>query len=294
MIAEPARSEDLPALLDLVAAASAADGVGPVSEEGTLSLRSLGGTAPRGVHRVVRDPSGAPVGYAGIDEREPSAELVVHPDRRRSGAGRALVEDVLAAVPGARLWAHGDLPAARALAASAGLRPVRDLWQMRRPLQDRPPSRPMPAGLRLRPFVPGHDDEAWVAVNARAFASHPEQGRMTTADLRARMDEPWFEAAGLLLAVDGDDRVLGFHWTKVHPATGTQPALGEVYVVGVDPDAQGRGLGAALTGAGLDHLAGRGVDDVVLYVDGDNEAAVRTYRRQGFERSMRDVQLARG
>src|SRR5690606_10535850 len=115
----------------------------------------------------------------------------------------------------------------------------------------------LPAGVRLRPFRPGADEPAWRSLNARAFADHPEQGRWTLADLRLRMAEPWFDPAGFLLAErETDGRLLGFHWTKVHAkdpsSTGGEPApIGEVYVLGVDPQAQGLGLGRALTLAGL-------------------------------------------
>jgi mycothiol synthase len=130
-------------------------------------------------------------------------------------------------------------------------------------------------------------------VNARAFAHHPEQGRWTRADLQARIDEPWFEPEGFLLAVDIEDTVLGFHWTKVHPAERDVPAIGEIYVLGVDPDGSRRGLGMSLSVAGLHYLAGLGLADVMLYVDESNDAAVRLYRKLGFEIWSADVMYAR-
>ncbi|WP_124341898.1 mycothiol synthase, partial [Cellulomonas algicola] len=193
-----------------------------------------------------------------------------------------------------KVWAHGDLPPARAFAAATGLVVVRELRKLRLHLADRTDAtrRPMPAGTTLRTFVPGQDEEAWRRVNARAFAHHPEQGRLTVADVRAREREPWFDPAGFLLA-ERDGVLVGSVWTKVHPAgTEADEPVGEIYVVGVDPDAQGTGLGAALTSAGLDHLASRGLATVVLYVDADNTAAVRTYDRQGFVRAATDVMLA--
>ena len=196
------------------------------------------------------------------------------------------------------VWAHGDEPAARALADRTGFERVRVLWQMRRPLPAGNvsaggadlPDVPLPDGVALRTFRPGADDAAWLAVNARAFAHHPEQGRWTAEDLRLRMAEPWFDPAGFLLAVDtADDRLLGFHWTKVHAAHGPDPAIGEIYVLGVDPGGHRRGLGAALSVAGLRHLAGLGLTTAMLYVDESNPAAVALYKRLGFTVHSTDV-----
>jgi mycothiol synthase len=237
-------------------------------------------------------PGAAPrAGYAQLESAPESggagtAELVVHPARRGRGLGRHLVEAVLAEAGGpVDFWAHGGHPAARHLADAFGGELVRELRQMRR-TGTAVDEAPLPEGVTLRTFRPGQDDEQWLRLNALAFAHHPEQGSWTAQDLADRFAEPWFDPAGFFLATRGD-RVVGFHWTKVHPATGSEPALGEVYVVGVDPAEQGGGLGRALTAAGLRHLTGRGTGErglntVLLYVDADNPAAVRVYERLGF------------
>lgn len=155
------------------------------------------------------------------------------------------------------------------------------------------PTAKVPDGVQVRAFVPGQDEDAWLAANAAAFAHHPEQGSMTRADLEARMAEDWFDPSGFLLAVrESDGELLGFHWTKVHPRSGSHPAIGEVYVVGVTPQAQGTGLGKALTLAGISHLHDSGLDAVMLYVDADNTAAVSLYRKLGFVRWDVDVMYA--
>jgi mycothiol synthase len=169
------------------------------------------------------------------------------------------------------------------VAEERGYEKVRTLWQLRRTLSDLPDVDP-PPGVRIRPFVPGQDEESWLAVNAAAFATHPEQGRWTRRDLAAREAEPWFDPAGFLLA-ERDGGVIGFHWTKLHP-----DGLGEVYVLGVDPAAQGMHLGPTLLSAGLRHLAERGALDVLLYVEDDNQQALALYERFGFHRFDRDVQ----
>jgi mycothiol synthase len=248
-------------------------------------------------------------GYAHLDAPDAadtaaagdmSGELVVHPAHRRRGHGRTLIESLAAGAPGhgIRLWAHGDLAAAAALARAAGFTRVRALWQMRMSLSGPPIASPvLPTGITMRTFRPGRDEEAWLHVNRRAFAHHPEQGSWTLADLELREAEPWFDPAGFFLA-EQDGQLIGFHWTKVHPSPvganqPSAPPIGEVYVVGVDPAAQGGGLGRALTLAGLAYLQGRGLDQVMLYVDESNTAAVKMYSALGFALWHTDVMYRR-
>jgi mycothiol synthase len=308
--------DQVTAIARLVQACRDADGVTPLSEHVLLHLRydSTAAPAPGGapghdVHDFVLTVDGEVAGYAYADPPaidphsglpEVSGELMIHPNRRRRGLGRALAAEVAAAAGGhaLRIWAHGDLPAAAALAATAGFERFRALWQLRRPLSASagpPLAEPaLPAGRTLRAFVPGEDEDDWLALNARAFAKHPEQGGWTRHDLELREREPWFDPAGFFIA-EKDGVMTGFHWTKVHPPEpGTSgPGLGEVYVVGVDPAEQGSGLGRALTLAGLHHLRDRGVDEAMLYVDEDNVPAIRMYEALGFTRATVDAMYRR-
>ncbi|WP_067504798.1 mycothiol synthase, partial [Nocardia puris] len=190
---------------------------------------------------------------------------------------------------GARVWAHGDRPAAKAVAARLGLVTARELWQMRRSLATPElPELTVPDGVRLRTYAGPDDDAELLRVNGAAFAWHPEQGAWTERDIAVRRAEPWFDPAGLFIATAADERtVLGFHWTKVH--LDERPPVGEVYVVGIDPATQGRGLGRLLTLAGLRHLRDRGLGEVLLYTEADNAAAVHTYTRLGFAVAHVDV-----
>jgi len=291
-------ADDVAAVLALAGTASDTDGAYPLSEHVVLHIRQGGELSA--VHLMIRDPDGLLVGYAHVDTTDEvegaAAELVVHPMRRRHGLGRALVNAAIDAAAAAgshtlRLWAHGDHPSAGALALRLGFTRARVLFQMRRSLFAPLPDRELPAGVALRAFQPGHDEQEWVRVNARAFADHPDQGRWTLDDLRIRMAEPWFDPAGFLLAVDEHSgALLGFHWTKVHGDGGHQhDPIGEVYVLGVDPAAHGRGLGAALTVAGLRHLRAAGLDQAMLYVDESNRPAVRLYTGLGFALWSTDV-----
>lgn len=271
----------------LVARAHAADGTAPVSEQ---VLHSLTGDGDE--QHLVAVADATIIGYAnlvpGHGEHPAMAEVVVDPPHRRHGVGSRLVAAALeAGGAGTRVWAHGNLEPARALAARLGLTPVRELLQLRRPLgEPELPALQVPDGLLLRTYRGPEDDAELLRVNAAAFAWHPEQGRWTERDLAQRRGESWFDPEGVFLAFDDQDpdRLLGFHWTKVHAATADRPAIGEVYVVGIDPGAQGRGLGRLLTLAGLRYLQECGLDAVLLYVEGDNTAALHTYGRLGFER----------
>ena len=308
-------------ILELAGTASATDGVPPLSEPVLLHLRydsSVPQPADAGADpdpRLGRDfvatVDGEIAAYAHLDAPEPevSGELVVHPARRRQGLGQALVGELAAGANGhlLQLWAHGDLPAAARLAATAGFERFRALWQMRRSLRD-PMARPeFPAGRGLRTFAPGQDEDEWLGLNGRAFAKHPEQGAWTRHDLELREREPWFDPAGFFIA-ERDGQMAGFHWTKVHPpqaadpgarashglAASAKPGVGEVYVVGVDPAEQGSGLGRALTLAGLHHLRDLGLETAMLYVDEDNTAAIRMYKALGFTRTRTDVMYRQG
>ncbi|WP_256796151.1 mycothiol synthase [Terrabacter sp. Ter38] len=286
----PLTPDESAAVLALAAEAAAADGSEPLSEQFRLSARSR---EHDGVgHLLALGPDGALVGYAQSRSGEgaPSGELVVAPGSRRSGVGTAL----LASLPdGIRLWSHATgaaADAATAFARATGLVPVRSLHVMGRSLRDGPPwpAASLDPRYAVRSFEPGRDEDAWLALNAAAFAHHPEQGSLRRADLDQRMAEPWWDPVGLVLVVEAahPDVLVASHWTKVDPPDGD---VGEVYVVAVSPDRQGQGLGRAVTVLGLDHLRSLGLARVVLYVDEDNVAAVRTYAALGFE----DVEVHR-
>ncbi|MGB8386969.1 mycothiol synthase [Mycobacterium sp.] len=281
---------------ELVTVATEFDGVAPVGEQ---VLRELG--HDRTEHLLVNgsqlgatdDAANTIVGYINLspprDGAAGMAELVVHPQARRRGVGAAMGRAAVAKTAGRnQFWAHGTLESARATASALGLVPVRELLQMRRSLRGVLTPAPAVPGVQIRTYAGTADDAELLRVNNAAFAHHPEQGGWTDVELAERRSEAWFDPAGLFLAFgdstgDQAGKLLGFHWTKVHV---DQPGLGEVYVLGVDPSAQRRGLGQVLTAIGLEslarRLAGAAEPTATLYVESDNVAAVRTYQRLGF------------
>ena len=264
------------AAIDAVAtAASVDDGAAPLDEAALLRLKHHG---LDGVEAFVTAD-----GFAL--RRDTEVDVVVAPEARGHGLGARLA-GLAASTPGPlTAWSHGDHPAARTLADRLGFDRVRELWVMRRPTVVPLPAVTPPDGVHIRDYGDG-DADALLAVNAAAFAHHAEQGALDRDGLAERMAEPWFDPAGLLLAVDDGGELLGFHWTKQH-----DEHTGEVYVVGVRPTAQGRGLGRLLTVAGLQHLASRGVAEVILYVESDNAPARHVYEGLGFSHAPADTHV---
>jgi mycothiol synthase len=277
-----------------------ADGHPPVDEHRWLDMAEGGRSSFAGL--VAWEPGhDHPVAYAQVSRGQVGSararhswalDLAIDPHHRYDA--RSIAPELLRAALDligheggghVHLWVHQPTATHDEIAASVGLHRGRDLLQLRVPL---PLDEPVPA-LALRPFRPGADEDAWLEVNNRAFEWHPEQGAWTRDDLAAREQEPWFDPGGFLLhhepGVQGggprnEGRLAGFCWTKVH--ADHDPPLGEIYVIAVDPDFHGRGLGRALVLAGLDHLARRGLALGMLYVDAANEPARKLYEHLGF------------
>ncbi len=297
---------DTVAAIRSLAARADADPSGAVGALTDLTWRGLDGRgAGHDLGLLVEADDGAPVAYAHLatehtaneHTRQWTIELL---DRRDDvDATHQLLADALDLVredghAHVTLWADtvgGKPDALTRIAAHAALAPERELLQLRVALPIGEAH--WPTGIAVRTFEAGRDEAAWVGVNNRAFAGHPEQGDWTTAMLVAREHEPWFDPSGFLLAFDGDT-LAGFCWTKVHAADPPREpsAMGEIYVIGVDPAFQGTGLGRALVAGGLGSLAARGVTLGMLYVDAANAAAVGLYHALGFVEHSRHVAYA--
>jgi len=274
--------DDVADVAELLAAVERADGHRALDDHQWLDLVQGGRKGFAGL--VAWEPGHPhPVAYAQVSRGNGSwaLELVIDPHHRYEATaigpemlGSAL--DIVRDEGGGHVhwWVFEPTSVHVELAERFGLRPGRQLHQMRRPLPVG-----VEAGITTRPFSVGRDEQAWLEVNNRAFHDHPEQGGWDLQTLQAREAEPWFDSPGFLLhEIEG--RLAGFCWTKIH--ADQDPVLGEIYVIAVDPDFHGRGLGRALTLAGLDSLHRRGVGVAMLYVDADNVAAVALYSVLGF------------
>ena len=285
-------------VMQLAFAAAAIDEMAPLSEHVLIHLHHGGDDADE--HLVATSDSGKIIGYLHLDQTDtvagPVVEVVVHPEYRRQGVGRQLVESAIEKSndPRMRLWAHGELTSAYNLAAKLGFAKTRELWQMRRSLFAPLPKANDAEGITVRSFQVGKDESSWLALNAVVFADHPEQGRMSAQDLAVRMSEQWFDPAGFLVATQnqsGTEVMVGFHWTKVHGGSGSHghSEIGEIYVLGVSPDLRGTGLAKLLSIRGLEHLRSKSLPAAMLYVDADNKAAISLYESLGFAHWDTDV-----
>ena len=286
-------------ITQLAFAAAAVDEMAPLSEHVLIHLHHGGDEADE--HLIASDAAGKILGYLHLDQTDivagPVVEVVVHPDFRNQGIGRGLIELAISKSDDSRmrLWAHGELASAYSLAAKLGFAKTRELWQMRRSLFAPLPKSIENSKLTIRPFHVGKDELAWLALNAKVFVDHPEQGRMSLEDLKARMSESWFDPAGFLIASKADDAgietMVGYHWTKIHGGVGGHghSEMGEIYVLGIAPDQRGNGLAKLLSIKGLEYLRGQGLPAAMLYVDANNQAAISLYESLGFAHWDTDV-----
>ena len=280
---DDAHLEQLPELLQ---AATLVDGHEPLGEHKFLRLKHGDDLA----RAMLAFEDGRLVGYAHTvtygegDGRRASCEFVVHPAFRGRGLGRMLLSHAIMNAHGndARsmdLWSYNESPVASRVASQFGFRPARRLMHLHRHMRKAPPA-PVADGFTVRAFRPDCDESVWVELNARVFASHPEQAHWTLDDLRARTRQPWFDPGDFLLA-EKEGALAGFNWLKIEERP-NEGRVGEIYVVGVAPEHHGQGIGSALVALGLRRMKERGVDVAAIYVDDTNTGALCLYEAAGF------------
>ena len=284
-------------VLSLINIAQEFDNTPAIAEHVLLHLRHGGDKADS--HLVLQKDNQV-IAYAHLDKTDqvagPSVELVIHPEHRRSGIGTQLLKSAIDICgQKMRLWSHGDLPAARLLAQSNNFIKVRTVIQMSKDLTE---VSPINTDYQIRSFLPDLDNQAWLTLNNQAFANHPEQGNWSEADLSIRVNEDWFDEKGFFVAQD-KDQLIGFCWTKIHGGHShthetdsdqhDHDPIGEIYVMAVSKEYEGRSIGKALTITGLNYLKYQGLSSAMLYVDEDNQIAVNLYKTLGFVESGKDV-----
>ena len=284
-------------VLSLINTSQEFDNTPAIAEHVLLHLRHGGDKADS--HLVLQKDNQV-IAYAHLDKTDqvagPSVELVIHPEHRRSGIGTQLLKSAIEICgQKMRLWSHGDLPAARELAQSNNFTKVRTVIQMSKDLTQ---ISPITTDYQIRSFLPDLDNQAWLTLNNQAFANHPEQGNWSEADLSIRVNEDWFDEKGFFVAQD-KDKLIGFCWTKIHGGHShthetvsdhhDHDPIGEIYVMAVSKEYEGRSIGKALTITGLNYLKYQGLSSAMLYVDEDNQIAVNLYKSLGFVESGKDV-----
>lgn len=276
---------------ELITAATFTDDLAPLSEHVLIHLHHGGDEFDE--HLIAQTDSGNVIGYLHLDNSDevsgPVVEVVVHPDFRNNKVGTTLVQQAMDRLQDSRLrlWAHGELASAHALAKKLGFSKARELWQMRRSLYAELPKVDLPDGNFISTFKVGQDEIAWLDLNAKVFAAHPEQGRLERGDLEIRMNEKWFDPAGFFISRNSAGELTGYNWTKIH--TDGPLRIGEIYVLGVSPTERGTGLGKALAITGLDYLRAQGLSAAMLYVDLSNTSAIKLYESIGFAHWDTDV-----
>jgi mycothiol synthase len=284
-------------VLSLINTAQEFDNTPAIAEHVLLHLRHGGDKADS--HLVLQKDNQV-IAYAHLDKTDqvagPSVELVIHPEHRRGGIGTELLKSAIEICgQKMRLWSHGDLPAARLLAQSNNFIKVRTVIQMSKDLTE---VSPIKNDYQIRSFLPDLDNQAWLTLNNQAFAHHPEQGNWSEADLSIRVNEDWFDEKGFFVAQE-KDQLIGFCWTKIHGGHShthqtdsehhDHDPIGEIYVMAVSKEYEGRSIGKALTITGLNYLKYQGLSSAMLYVDEDNQIAVNLYKSLGFVESGKDV-----
>lgn len=295
----------------ILQAAEATDGFAPLSEQFVAGLSDQ----RVGQQQVLAFLDDELVGLAGLDDD--NAEMVIAPKHRGQGYGTCLYEHLQQLVgAGLQVWAHGQLPAARTIAEKQQLQIVRHLLVMSLTgagLQKSAEPGAAPAGFVAADYTESvdrfgaeHVENSWVEANNQAFSWHPEQGGWDRDRLHRAMEAEWFDPQDVILLWDNDAAVgvdkhpalAGFHWTKWHGAAGDgaqddasensaeangEAYVGEVYVIALASAYQGRGLSGHLLRLGIKQMVNKGATNVILYVEKDNESAVRVYEKSGFD-----------
>ena len=214
--------------------------------------------------------------------------LTVHPDYRRRGHGRRLVEAAQAHVARTgltelSLWGDRSRIDAAGFIDALGATYRSSLWQFLLPF-DRPvPAAVFPTDVVIRPLDPGIDDRPYVALINHVFDDHPSPLSWPLDYISEIHARPDFDSSGVLLVAPAGqpDRLIGCCRTLELPGDDGR-RRGEVGIVGLLPEWRRRGLGRQLLRWGVGHLRSLGLTEIELSVEARNQRALELYRQEGF------------
>jgi mycothiol synthase len=301
------RKEDLPALVTLINEADAFDKL-----ERSTTLEEL--------EHEMSFPTDSPetdcflawagetlVGYTnmyvpkGDPKRDKETAMwcwgVVHPEWRRRGLGRSLIEaayrrgeEYLDEIEVLTVHFHcntRDVEEDRkALFEALGMKPVRYSVNLLRPVNGNLPPVLVPDGYRLRAFNPQQDAEAAWRVDNAAFRDHWGHTESELTDFLHWQELPHMRPELWLLAEEqATGEIVGLGLNIIDPDWIKQTGRREGYVntLAVLREHRKQGLGTALISKSLHVLHDAGMQAVHLHADSENlTGAMRLYERVGF------------
>lgn len=300
-------AQDLPAMVDLIAAVNAFDDVPYFPTVESLGVEwSPAPNFEPGLDVHLAFDGDRIVGAAEVDWRERDAKVVhrieiwVHPDARREGIGTRLLAwgesraraSVVAGAGGPTKLPHvlglgtpTHVHPGLAFAEARGYAPVRYGFLMRRDLAEPIPDVPLPSGLEIRP-VAAEDHRAIWDADVDAFRDHWEASVRNDDDFIQFFRNPDLDTTLWQVAWAGDE-VAGSIMNTIYPEENVQVGLdvGWLDHVSVRRPWRGRGLASALIVRSLAVLKGRGMAFAALGVDAENPTgALGLYERYGFFR----------
>ncbi len=211
----------------------------------------------------------------------------VHPEHRRRGLATKLLGCAIrrARELGARV-AHVNIMEDNAVAESVlsrlGFECVRRFLKLRLDITDVRWSDINQAALGCRYLQRGEEDKL-TQIQNRAFAGTWGYNPNTVEEITYRTNLSTYSPEDIVLTCEGD-KVIGYCWTGIACKGGVpSERKGQIFMLGLDPDYRGKGMGKKILLAGLAHLKSRSLQVAELTVDSENKAACALYKSIGFK-----------
>ncbi len=238
----------------------------------------------------VAEVSGNIVGYLDITPELGIGRVIldcwVHPQHRRKGLGTQLFGYAThrAKELGTKV-AHVNIIEGNTVAKSVlprlGFKFVRRFVHLRLDMARLGWRDANQAPLQYRHLQRGEEDKL-AQIQNRSFADTWGYNPNTVEEIVHRTNLSHSSPGDVLLAYDGD-RVIGYCWTRITSEAASGKREGQIFMLGVNPDYQGRGVGKTVLLAGLSYLENKGFETAGLTVDSKNKIARALYRSVGFK-----------